>query len=357
MSSAVKGRGTAWLIDHRFARQQRTSCEEPGPTDPDLEPLHPAPVPTQVRQEWVSSIVNRNDSPDIGFDLSINPYRGCEHGCVYCYARPTHAYLDLSPGLDFETRIVAKVNAAERLKKTFDAPKYQPRPLVLGTVTDAYQPSDRRLKITREVVEVLCAYQHAFSVITKSSLIERDVDLLQSMAQRRAVSAVVSVTTLDAHLSRQMEPRASAPHRRLQTIERLANAGIAVGVSVSPLIPFINEPELEKILEAASSAGATFAFGVVVRLPWEVAPLFKQWLADHYPDRAERVMARIRDMRGGRDNDARFGTRMKGQGVWAELLQNRLRVGMKRHGLSAQHPTLDLSLFRRPDLPVQAGLF
>ena len=357
MSYTLKGRGTAWLIDHRLARQQREPCEEPQPTDPDLDPLHPAPVPTLVVQERASSIVNRNDSPDIGFDLSINPYRGCEHGCVYCYARPTHAYLDLSPGLDFETRIVAKVNAAERLKKTFDAPKYQPRPLVLGTVTDAYQPSERRLKITREVVEVLCAYQHAFSVITKSSLIERDTDLLQEMAQRRAVCAVVSVTTLDARLSRLMEPRASAPHRRLQTIERLAHAGVPVGVSVSPLIPFINEPELERILEAASNAGATFAFGVVVRLPWEVAPLFKQWLVDNYPDRAERVMARIRDMRGGRDNDARFGTRMKGEGVWADLLRTRLRVGMHKYGLSAQHPELDLSLFRRPESTAQASLF
>ncbi len=357
MSSHLKGRGTSWLIESRYQTEHR--IHDPSEVEHDDflgVPGRPS-VPTQVHAQSVKSIVARNDSADIGFDASINPYRGCEHGCIYCYARPTHAYLDWSPGLAFETHIVAKVNAAERLKQTFDAKGYQPQPLMLGSVTDVYQPVERRLKITRQVLEVLDAYQHAFSVITKSSLIERDIELLQSMAQRQQVSAVVSVTTLDSRLSRLMEPRASAPHRRLQTIERLAQAGIPVGVSVSPLIPFINEPELEKILAAASQAGASFAFGVVVRLPWEVAPLFKQWLADHFPDRADRVMARVRDMRGGKDNDARFGVRMKGEGVWADLLQSRLKMAMQRHGLSARHPPLDLTRFKRPEQSHQPSLF
>jgi DNA repair photolyase len=252
---------------------------------------------------------------------------------------------------------VAKVNAAQRLQQAFDSRGYEPRPMLLGAVTDVYQPAERRLRLTRQVLHVLERYGHACTVITKSSLIERDLDVLASMASNRLMSVVVSVTTLDPELSRVMEPRATAPHRRLQTIERLARAGIPVGVSVSPLIPFINEPELERILAAASSAGATHAFGVVLRLPWEVAPLFQHWLRDHYPERAQRVMARVRDMRGGRDNDSRFGTRMKGEGVWAELLRTRLRLAMHRHGLSSQHPQLDLARFRRPEEAAQARLF
>ncbi len=356
-SPPLKGRGASVQIEHRFTRHHRVADDESCQGENAFSDEVTSDPATQIRREWVKSILSRNESPDLGFDVSINPYRGCEHGCIYCYARPTHAYLDLSPGLDFETQIVAKVNAAQRLEQAFESRGYEPRPMILGAVTDAYQPAERRLLITRQVLQVLERYEHACTVITKSALIERDLDVLASMASNCLTSVVVSVTTLNPELSRVMEPRATAPHRRLQTIERLARAGIPVGVSVSPLIPFLNEPELERILAAASRAGATFAFGVVLRLPWEVAPLFQQWLRDHYPERAQRVMARVRDMRGGRDNDSRFGTRMKGEGVWAELLRTRLRVAMQRHGLSAQHPKLDLGRFRRPEEAVQPSLF
>jgi DNA repair photolyase len=296
----------------------------------------------------VQGILSKNDSPDIGFDLSINPYRGCEHGCIYCYARPTHSYLDLSPGLDFETRIVAKVNAPERLRAALSARSYVPLHLNVGSVTDAYQPVERRLRITRGVLEVLAETQHAFSIITKSSLVERDIDIVAPMAQQRLAAVYVSITTLDPALARVLEPRAAAPHRRLRTLEVLAAQGIPVGVSVSPIIPFLNEPELESILQAARDAGATSAFSVVLRLPWEVNPLFQQWLQQHVPDRAERIMARVRDMRGGKDNDSRFGSRMRGQGVWADLLRQRFDKACARLGLNRSKPELDLSRFRRP---------
>jgi DNA repair photolyase len=311
--------------------------------------------PTQIIEEQVRSILSANDSPDIGFDLSINPYRGCEHGCIYCYARPTHSYLNLSPGIDFETRIVAKVNAAARLREAFARKGYQPRMLNLGSVTDAYQPAERQLRITRAVVEVLAEHHHAFSVITKSSLVERDLDLIAPMAAAGRAMVHVSLTTLDPLLARRLEPRAAAPQRRLQTIRRLSEAGVPVGVSVSPLIPFLNEPELERILAAAREAGARHAFGIVLRLPWEVNPIFQQWLQQHYPERAERVMARVREMRGGADNDARFGLRMKGQGVWAELLRQRLRKACARLGLSDERLPLDGRAFRPPPRPQRPG--
>jgi len=296
----------------------------------------------------VRSILSGNDSPDIGFDLSINPYRGCEHGCVYCYARPTHSYLNLSPGLDFETRIIAKVNAAERLRETLASRSYEPMSLNIGSATDAYQPAERRLRITRSVIEVLAQAAHPFSIITKSALIERDLDLIAPMARRGLAAVYVSVTTLDPELARVMEPRAASPQRRLRTIETLARAGVPVGVSVSPVIPFLNEPELERVLEAAAAAGATSAFSIVLRLPWEVNPLFQQWLQQHFPGRAARIMARVREMRGGRDNDARFGSRMTGQGVWAELLRQRFEKATKRLGLNRDRIELDLTQFSRP---------
>jgi DNA repair photolyase len=355
---APKGRGTAWALPHRF------SSTLPEPFDDGWGTLQrdaadgAAVVPTQVTDEQVRSILSSNDSPDIGFDLSINPYRGCEHGCIYCYARPTHSYLNLSPGIDFETRIVAKANAAERLREAFARPGYQPKMLNLGSVTDAYQPAERRLRITRAVVEVLAEHRHAFSVITKSALIERDLDLIAPLAAEQLVAVYVSITTLEPALARVLEPRAAAPLRRLRTLETLARAGVPVGVSVSPMIPFVNEPELERILDAAAAAGATRAFSVVLRLPWEVSPLFQQWLQQHYPDRAARVMARVREMRGGRDNDARFGSRMTGQGIWAELLRQRFDKACARLGLNRERIELDLTRFRRPavDSP-QASLF
>jgi len=352
---AIKGRGTAWAIEHRFTSQHHESFDDGWGTLEQAAQEETSAPGTQIIEQTVKSILAPNDSPDIAFDLSINPYRGCEHGCIYCFARPTHSYMNLSPGVDFETKIVAKVNAAERLRAAFDAPGYAPRALNLGSATDAYQPVERRLGITRGVVEVLAEYRHAFSVITKSSGVERDLDLLAPLADENLVAVYVSLTTLDHGLARILEPRAAAPQRRLKTIERLASAGVPVGVSVSPLIPFINEPELERILEAAREAGATSAFSIPLRLPWEVAPLFKQWLEAHFPDRSARVMARQHDLRGGRDNDARFGHRMKGQGVWGELMTQRFHKAVQRLGFVNEKRPLDLTRFQRPS--AQGRLF
>ncbi|MEO6362462.1 MAG: PA0069 family radical SAM protein, partial [Caldimonas sp.] len=306
------------------------------------------PPETTVIEERVKSILSSNDSPDLSFDLSINPYRGCEHGCVYCFARPTHSYLNLSPGLDFETKIIAKVNAAERLREAFASRAYEASSLNIGSATDAYQPVERRLGITRSVIEVLSECSHAFSLVTKSSGVERDLDLIAPMAERNLVAVYVSLTTLDPSLARILEPRAAAPHRRLRTIEALARAGVPVGVSVSPIIPFINEPEIERLLEAAAAAGASSAFGIVLRLPWEVNPIFQRWLDQHFPERASRVMARIREMRGGRDYDASFTSRMKGEGVWAQLLAQRMKKAKARFGLDRPRSELDLTQFRKP---------
>jgi len=347
-AAALPGRGTGWAIAHRFTAERHEAFDDGWGTLQAAAGEACAPPPTLVREERVRAILARNDSPDIGFDLSINPYRGCEHGCIYCYARPTHSWLNLSPGIDFETRIVAKVNAADALRAAFARPGYAPRMLNLGSVTDAYQPVERRLRITRAVVEVLAEHRHAFSLITKSALVERDLDLIAPMAAERLAAAYVSITTLDPALARVMEPRAAAPWRRLQTIERLAAAGVPVGVSVSPVIPFVNEPELERVLEAAAAAGASRAFSIVLRLPWELSPLVQQWLQQHFPERAARVMARLREMRGGRDNDPRFGTHMRGQGVWAQLLRQRFDKACGRLGLNRGRIELDLSRFRRP---------
>ncbi|HEX5683669.1 MAG TPA: PA0069 family radical SAM protein [Ideonella sp.] len=366
---AIKGRGTAWAIEHRFTRDHHESFDDGwGTLDQDAAE-EKLPIGTEVIEQRVKSILTGNDSPDINFDLSINPYRGCEHGCIYCFARPTHSYFNLSPGLDFETKIFAKVNAAERLRATLQSPSYEPMLLNIGSATDAYQPAERKLGITRSVIEVLSEFKHPFSVITKSSGIERDIDLIAPMAAGRMAAAYVSLTTLDGNLARILEPRAAQPERRLRTIERLSKAGIPVGVSASPMIPFINEPELERILEAAAQAGATRAFSIVIRLPWEVNPLFQQWLEAHFPDRAKRVMARIRDMRGGKDYDAKFGSRMTGQGLWAELIRQRFNKAAARLGLLNDRTELDMTRFvRQPkakakstaqpaEPPVQQSLF
>lgn len=348
MLAPLKGRGTVWAIEHRFSAQARSEFDDGwGTLDQAALPERQAPG-TQVTEEQARGILAGNDSPDIGFDLSINPYRGCEHGCVYCYARPTHSYLNLSPGLDFETRIVAKVNAAELLREALSARGYTPLQLNIGSVTDAYQPVERRLGITRAVIEVLSEARHPFSIITKGSLVERDIDLIAPMAEAGLAAVYVSLTTLDPALARTLEPRAAAPQRRLRTIEALARAGVPVGVSVSPVIPFLNEPELERILQAARDAGASRAFSIVLRLPWEVNPLFQHWLGQHVPERAARIMARVREMRGGKDNDSRFGTRMTGQGVWAQLLRQRFDKACARLGYRRQRVELDLTQFRPP---------
>ena len=346
--ASLKGRGTAWAVAHRFSANAREAVDDGWGTLEQSAAEEHLPPATRIIEEKAKAILSGNDSPDIPFDLSINPYRGCEHGCVYCFARPTHSYLNLSPGLDFETRIIAKVNAAERLREAFSARSYTPLLLNIGSATDAYQPAERKLRITRSIIEVLAECQHPFSIVTKSAGVERDLDLIAPMAAANMAAVYVSVTSLDAGLARILEPRAAAPARRLQTIAALAKAGVPVGVSVSPIIPFINEPELERILEAAADAGASSAFSVVLRLPWEVNPLFQQWLERHFPQRAARVMARVREMRGGRDYDARFVARMKGEGVWAQLLSQRFEKAATRLGLKRERVELDLTQFRRP---------
>jgi len=353
-----KGRGTRWAIEHRFSTEQRESFDD-GWGSLEQAVLEEQDKPeTQVIEEHVKSILTGNSSPDIGFDLSINPYRGCEHGCVYCYARPTHSYLNLSPGLDFETRIIAKVNAPQRLREALAKPGYAPQLLNLGSATDCYQPVERKLKITRSIIEVLSECDHAFSMFTKSAGIERDLDLIAPMAAKGLVAIYISLTTLDPQLARTMEPRAAAPHRRLKTIDTLVKAGVPVGVSVSPMIPFLNLNEMERILEAARDAGATAASSIVLRLPWEVSPLFQQWLKQHVPERAERVMARVREMRGGKDNDPKFGTRMTGTGVWAQMIRQRFDKASARLGFNRTRVALDLTQFRRPAAHQgQASLF
>ncbi len=347
-ASTFKGRATTCGIEGRFSPERCESFDDGWGTLDQSAAEEILPPSTQIIEQRVKSILAANDSPDVPFDLSINPYRGCEHGCIYCFARPTHSYIDMSPGLDFETKIIAKVNAADRLREAFSSRAYQPAMLNIGSATDAYQPVERKLGITRSLIEVLAEHRHAFSVVTKSSGIERDLDLIAPMAAQRLAAAYVSITTLDPQLARILEPRAAAPHRRLRVVESLAKAGVPVGVSVSPIIPFINEPELERILEAAAQAGATSAFSIVLRLPWEVNPIFQHWLQTQFPERAQRVMARIRDMRGGKDNDPRFSSRMKGEGVWAQLLDQRFRKAAARFGLDRTRVELDLTRFERP---------
>ena len=348
----IKGRGSATRLAHRFEKDEREPFDDGWAVD--------AEEATRIATTWtwedVKSAISRNTSPDIGFDRSINPYRGCEHGCSYCYARPSHSYLGLSPGLDFETRLIAKRGLADRLQHELASPRYKPSLMALGTITDAYQPLDRELRLTREVLQVLHDCHHPMAVVTKGSGIERDMDLLAPMAARGQAGVYVSVTTLDAELARSMEPRAAAPWRRLRTIRTLVDAGIPVGVSVSPQIPFIND-DMEQVLEAARDAGASSAFYVVLRLPWELSPLFRQWLDIHYPDRADRVMARMHDLRGGKDYDANFATRRSGQGIWADLIAQRFDKACRRLGLNRQRRDWNVQDFRPPSPTGQMGLF
>jgi DNA repair photolyase len=346
---AIKGRGSASSIAHRFSRDAREGFDDGWGTVDDMAMQRDAGAApaTQIILEDAKSVISRNDSPDIYFDYSVNPYRGCEHGCIYCYARPTHSYLGYSPGLDFETKIIAKRNIASVLRKELASPSYTPQLLNIGSATDCYQPAERELMLTRQVIDVMRSTQHAFSLITKSSGVERDLDVIAPMAARNLAAVYVTITTLDTKLARILEPRAAAPHRRLRTIEALARAGVPVGVSVAPQIPFINE-DMEKVLEAAWAAGARSAFYTVLRLPWELNPLFKEWLDQHYPQRAARVMARVREMRGGRDYDSDFATRMKGHGLWAELVRSRFEKTTNRLGFNRQRVELDLSAFQPP---------
>ena len=349
---AIKGRGSATRLAHRFEHWGREPFEDGWPV-PDLDTPPPA---TSWIWEEAKSAMTRNRSPDIGFDRSLNPYRGCEHGCSYCYARPSHSYLGMSPGLDFETRLVAKRGMPERLSQELARPHYRPGVVALGTVTDAYQPLERTLRITRGLLEVLHDCRHPLAIVTKGSGIERDLDLLAPMAERQLAAVYVSLTTLDPALARRMEPRAPAPWRRLRTIQTLAEAGVPVGVSVSPQIPFLND-DMEQVLEAAHEAGARRAFYVVLRLPWELSPLFRQWLRQHYPDRADRVMSRIQDLHGGQDYNADFATRRSGQGLWAGLMAQRFDKACKRLRYQRQEQVWRLDAFRPPLRGGQLALF
>jgi DNA repair photolyase len=351
------GRGAVSSPAGRFEKLARESVDD-GWYREDGEP--PA-LRTEVTEERAGRILAFNDSPDLPFDRSLNPYRGCEHGCTYCFARPTHAWLGLSPGLDFETRLRAKVNAAERLRAELAAPAYRCAPINIGSATDAYQPIERERRLTRAVLEQLSECSHPLTIVTKSSLVERDIDLLAPMARRGLAAVYVSVSTLDPALARAWEPRAAAPWRRLRTIQRLADAGIPVGVAVAPVVPFLNEPELERVLEQAAQAGASSAFYTVLRLPWELREVFVDWLQSVYPDRAARIMNRLGDMRapgrGGerRLNDPRFFHRMTGQGGWAELVRLRFDLATRKLGLDRERWSLRTDLFVPPDRPARAS--
>jgi DNA repair photolyase len=342
--SGYKGRGALGNPNPRFLRTGVESVDDGWYRDEI-----PDSIATQVRAEPARSIITRNDSPDIMFDQSINPYRGCEHGCIYCYARPSHAYMDLSPGIDFETKIFYKAEAAELLTQELGKPGYVVKPITLGANTDPYQPLEKEFKVTRSILEVLERTRHPVSFVTKGTLILRDLDLLRSLAVDGLVQVFVSVTTLNAELKRTMEPRAASPQARLRVVRELSEAGIPTGVMVAPMIPMINDSELEHIIAAIAAAGALQAHYVLLRLPHELKELFRQWLEEHFPDRAEHVMSLIRATRGGSENDSRFGSRMVGSGTWAELLRDRFTLACKRHGLMRGNiRKLSVEHFRAP---------
>ncbi|KRG72129.1 PA0069 family radical SAM protein [Pseudoxanthomonas dokdonensis] len=355
MGKWIKGRGATGNLAGRFAVTQADAIDD-GWHQPDSEGEVDSAARTQLREENARSIITRNQSPDVGFSQSINPYRGCEHGCSYCFARPSHAYLDLSPGLDFETRIFAKTNAPELLRRELSRRGYQPSPIALGINTDAYQPSERKLQLTRRIIEVLHETRHPFSLITKNALVERDLDYLAPMAAQGLVEVYFSITSLDNRLSARLEPRASAPHARLRAMKTLSGAGVPVGVMFAPAIPWVNDSELEAVLQAAREAGARSAGYVLLRLPHEVAPLFRDWLQTHVPERAAHVMSTIQQLRGGRDYQSAFGKRMRGEGVYADLLANRFALARKRLGFDRhRHAALDCSRFIAPRPPSAQG--
>jgi DNA repair photolyase len=352
---ARKGRGATFNPANRFRRDAREAVDDgwDGQAPEDNEEL--APLRTTVSIQRARTIIARNESPDIPFTQSINPYQGCEHGCVYCYARPSHAYLDLSPGLDFETKLFAKPDAAALLRAELAKPGYLCDPIALGTNTDPYQPIEREWRITRQIIEVLSECEHPLTITTKGVLVERDLDLLAPMAAKGLVRVFVSIAVLDPELARKLDPRAPAPRRRLQIVKTLAEAGVPVGVSVAPVIPQLNDKDLEAILDAAAASGAHCATWIMLRLPREVKDLFRDWLAQHYPLRAEHVMSLVQQIRGGRDNDPAFGSRMRGEGQFAELIARRFKLACQRLGLDSERTPLDTSRFRPPRPRESAG--
>jgi len=368
--AARKGRGATFNPGNRFRDVTREAVDDGwAPLRPDVadgagrgadggegEGAHASdarddelpPLRTTVTIQRSRTIIARNTSPDIPFTQSINPYQGCEHGCIYCYARPTHAYLDLSPGLDFETKLFAKPNAAALLTAELAKPGYVCESIAMGTNTDPYQPVERERKITRQVIEILAACDHPLSIVTKSALVERDIDLLAPMAAKGLARVYISITTLDKELARTLEPRAASPQRRLAAVKALAAAGVPVGVMTAPIIPQLTDKDLEAILDAAAANGARWAGWTMLRLPHEVKDLFRDWLAQHHPLRADHIMSLIRQLRGGRDNDPQFGSRMRGAGQFADLIANRFQIACLRLGLNRERVPLDTSRFRPP---------
>ncbi|HYS06483.1 MAG TPA: PA0069 family radical SAM protein [Candidatus Dormibacteraeota bacterium] len=353
---ARKGRGAVGNVEGRFETRRLRPEDYGWGTGGDEDA--PPRLPTTVTPEKTRTILSRNDSPDIPFDRSINPYKGCEHGCVYCFARPTHSYLGMSPGLDFETKIFSKPEAARLLREELRRPGYRCDVIALGANTDPYQPVERDLNITRAVLEVLWEHRHPVGIVTKSSLVLRDLDLLEPMARQNLAAVFLSITTLDRGLARTMEPRAAAPHRRLETIKALSDAGVPAGVLASPMIPGLNDKELESILEAAAAAGARTAGYILLRLPHEVKEIFSEWLTTHYPLKAAHVLSLVRQTHGGRLYDSEFGTRMKGDGPYADLLRRRFETASRRLGLLKRDLDLDVTQFRVPPRAGdQPGLF
>jgi len=341
----IKGRGAASNPEGRFESAKLEAFDDGWQREAETPP-HPA---TSVTEERARSIISRNDSPDIPFEQSINPYRGCEHGCIYCYARPSHGYLNLSPGLDFETKLFAKTNAVELLRAELAKPSYRVSPINLGANTDPYQPIERRYQITRRILQVMLEHRHPVTVITKNALVERDLDLLAALARANLVYTFVSITSLDNKLSAKLEPRASAPHRRIAALKSLADAGVPCGVMVAPIIPMLTDRWLEEILERARAAGAAMAGYTILRLPWELKDLVREWLELHFPERAEHVLSLVRQMRGGRDNDPRFGSRMRGEGEFAELIRQRFHIATRKLGFGrGRDVSLDSTLFSPP---------
>jgi DNA repair photolyase len=349
----LRGRGAAINPTPRFDRYQREAFDDGWQTFEDLPPFA-----TEVQIDKSRTVIAHNDSPDLPFDQSINPYRGCEHGCVYCFARPTHAYLGLSPGLEFETKLFAKPDAARLLEREIGKPNYEVKTLAIGTNTDPYQPVEKKYRIMREILEVLDAASHPVTIVTKSALVMRDIDILSRMAERGLAKVAVSVTTMDRGLARAMEPRASTTSRRLEALRALSEAGVPTSVLVAPVVPGLTDHEMERILDAAAAQGVKEARYILLRLPLEVAPLFKEWLLRNYPDRYKHVMSLLRSMRGGKDYDAEFGKRMTGAGPYAWQIGRRFELAAKRHGLNIERKRLRSDLFAAPQLAgAQLNLF
>jgi DNA repair photolyase len=349
--AAIRGRGASWSPANRFEKLH-LDLNDVDVVDVDLEREERPRRGTQYFCDGSKSIITRNNSPDVGFETSLNPYRGCEHGCIYCYARPTHEYLGFSAGLDFESKIMVKTNAPELLRAELESPRWQPQTLVMSGVTDPYQPVERKLRITRGCLEVLAKFRNPVAIITKNHLVTRDADLLRDLSANHAAAVNISVTSLDSNLQRVLEPRTSSPQARLDAIRQLRTAGIPTGVMVAPIIPGLTDHEVPRIIDACAKAGAQFAAYTIVRLPWAVAPLFEHWLEEHFPDRKEKVLGRIRDLRGNRLNNSQWHRRMTGEGIFAEQIASMFAVSCKRNRMCAR-PKLSCASFQRPTMQTE----